>query len=190
MSCWTTWRWPCAPPNPELAPRTVEHVLKLLQALDGICLASLRPMLAGCSRLIFVPQGLLHYVPFHALYDGRRHLIEDFEVWYLPSADLLHRRERKADSVGTMLAVGHSHGDCSGYYRGSARGRRDVRWDSLLESEATVRGNRARTTKPAAAHRRAWGVLADRPIVLWHQAEDGWLKTIDIFSHWNCRLRW
>ena len=37
-------------------------------------------------KLTIVPHGLLHQVPFHALFDGRRHLLERFEISYAPSA--------------------------------------------------------------------------------------------------------
>ena len=36
-----------------------------------------------------VPHGVLHGVPFHALYDGHRYLVEDREILYTPSASLL-----------------------------------------------------------------------------------------------------
>jgi CHAT domain-containing protein len=36
--------------------------------------------------LVVVPVGVLHYVPFHALFDGNRYAIETCEVVYAPSA--------------------------------------------------------------------------------------------------------
>ena len=40
-------------------------------------------------RLGIVPHGLLHQVPFQALFDGQRYLIDCFEMVYAPSATLL-----------------------------------------------------------------------------------------------------
>src|ERR671921_345218 len=37
-------------------------------------------------KLVIVPHGLLHRVPFHALFDGESYLLERFEISYAPSA--------------------------------------------------------------------------------------------------------
>ena len=38
------------------------------------------------GKLVMVPHGLLHQIPFHALFDGERYLLERFEISYAPSA--------------------------------------------------------------------------------------------------------
>ncbi len=43
----------------------------------------------GCEKLIIIPHGSLHYVPFHALLNQRGYLIERFEISYAPSATVL-----------------------------------------------------------------------------------------------------
>ena len=66
------------------------------------------------KRVIVVPHGPLHYLPFHALYDGYVHLIERFEISYAPSASVLklcrmlgkHRNE--SIDCGTLVALGLS----------------------------------------------------------------------------------
>jgi tetratricopeptide (TPR) repeat protein len=68
--------------------------------------APLRPRLTA-SHLVFVPHDLLHYVPFHALFDGRQHLIDSFSVSYAPSATiyaLCHRR--RTNAAGPSLILG------------------------------------------------------------------------------------
>lgn len=37
------------------------------------------------ARLLFIPYGSLHLLPFHALWDGERYLVERFECTYAPS---------------------------------------------------------------------------------------------------------
>lgn len=39
-------------------------------------------------KVIFVPHDILHYIPFHALYDGREYLIDRCEISYCPSASV------------------------------------------------------------------------------------------------------
>jgi CHAT domain-containing protein len=59
------------------------------------------------DRLIVVPQGLLHLVPFHALHDGAQWVIQRSEVQYIPSVSLLlHLRSRSHQSAdGPDLVV-------------------------------------------------------------------------------------
>jgi len=44
--------------------------------------------LAG-TRLVVIPHGPLHYVPFHALKDRASYLIDRYEISYSPSAAVL-----------------------------------------------------------------------------------------------------
>jgi CHAT domain-containing protein len=68
----------------QLAARARRH----LNALYAMLLEPLEPRL-GTRRLVVVPHRSLHYVPFHALHDGRRYVIERREVSYAPSAGVL-----------------------------------------------------------------------------------------------------
>src|SRR5262249_22089423 len=57
-------------------------------ALYDSVFAPLEARVAG-SRLIVIPHGALHYVPFHALKAGDAYLIDRYEVSYAPSASVL-----------------------------------------------------------------------------------------------------
>jgi CHAT domain-containing protein/tetratricopeptide (TPR) repeat protein len=63
----------------------------------------------GVDRLIVVPDGLLHYVPFSALVsprDDEKLMIDDFEVTYVPSVSILARlRERSRKRAQHRIAV-------------------------------------------------------------------------------------
>ena len=50
--------------------------------------APVRSRMTG-KHIIFVPHGVLHYVPLHALFDGAEYLIDRFTVSYAPSASVL-----------------------------------------------------------------------------------------------------
>jgi tetratricopeptide (TPR) repeat protein len=61
----------------------------------------------NAHHLIFVPHGLLHYVPFHALFDGQQHLIDRHTVSYSPSASIYALcQTRTANSSGASLVFG------------------------------------------------------------------------------------
>jgi len=69
-----------------------------LEALHAMLLAPLRDALVGVQRLLFVPHGALHAVPLHALWDGRRHVLESHSVSYGPSASVLTRMRRRSSA--------------------------------------------------------------------------------------------
>jgi len=58
-----------------------------LKTLYDELLAPLRDRLEA-KHLLFVPHGALHYVPFHALLDQDRYLIDDYTVSYAPSSSI------------------------------------------------------------------------------------------------------
>lgn len=60
-------------------------------------------------RLIIVPHGGLHYLPFHALHDGDKYLIEDREISYAPSAAIFQQcLQRGEHKLNRALLMGHS----------------------------------------------------------------------------------
>lgn len=58
------------------------------------------------SRLVIVPHGVLHYLPFHALRNDERWLIDDFVVSYAPSAGVHHLCCRKSPRGEESLVLG------------------------------------------------------------------------------------
>jgi CHAT domain-containing protein len=59
----------------------------LLKELYSALLEPLREHFPG-RRLIIVPHGFLHYIPFHALFDGSRFIVDEFTISYSLSASL------------------------------------------------------------------------------------------------------
>ncbi len=70
-------------------PQLTHRALHYLTALYDQLLRPFEDRL-GKRRLVVVPYRTLHYVPFHALYDGATYLIERREVCYAPAAGVLH----------------------------------------------------------------------------------------------------
>ncbi len=59
-----------------------------LAELHAELLAPLADLLEGAEHLVVIPHGALHYLPFHALHDGERYVIDRFTVSYAPSASV------------------------------------------------------------------------------------------------------
>jgi CHAT domain-containing protein/Tfp pilus assembly protein PilF len=68
----------------QLTRRTLHYLSSLYEML----LAPIDSLISE-RRLVIAPYRALHYVPFHALYDGSIHVIERREVCYAPSAAVL-----------------------------------------------------------------------------------------------------
>ncbi len=66
-----------------------ENSLGLLQRLYDLLLGPVSSALNTCEHLTIVPYGMLHYLPFHCLFDGVQFVVERLEVSYLPAAALM-----------------------------------------------------------------------------------------------------
>jgi CHAT domain-containing protein len=66
-----------------LLEATQAHLKNLYQELLGPVRRAL-----NSKHLVFVPHGLLHYVPMHALHDGECYLTDRFTISYAPSASI------------------------------------------------------------------------------------------------------
>jgi CHAT domain-containing protein/predicted negative regulator of RcsB-dependent stress response len=85
-----------------LLQSTQAHLKSLYQEL----IAPVRDLLKA-KHLVFVPHGLLHYVPFHALHDGESYLVDRFSISYAPSASIYALCQQKPANIsGQSLILG------------------------------------------------------------------------------------
>jgi len=104
--------------NPQQPPgQAIRHMLNRLYSLLIAPVEAILPPPSG--YLTIVPYGSLHTLPFHALYDGSRYLVEDYQVSYLPASSLLESSaevgvasgNRKSPASDQPLIFGYSgHG--------------------------------------------------------------------------------
>lgn len=81
------------------------------------------------KRLMIVPHGELHYVPFAALYDEKRerYLVEDYPIVYVPSASTIRfLREKDSPVDGAALVLGDPVTTSQPRLPGAAREARKV----------------------------------------------------------------
>jgi len=76
-----------------------------LHALWEAVIKPLEPDLRGRDRLIVVPHGPLHGLPFHAFHDGDGYLAERFAVSCVPSAGVYQNCRRLAGPLGLRALV-------------------------------------------------------------------------------------
>lgn len=84
-----------------------EDVVKQAQALYDLLLRPLENDL-GSRDLLIIPHGMLHYVPFDALHDGKDYLVQRSAMRYLPSASVLkYLKPTRTKSPDKILAFGN-----------------------------------------------------------------------------------
>ncbi|HEV7519738.1 MAG TPA: CHAT domain-containing tetratricopeptide repeat protein [Candidatus Angelobacter sp.] len=79
-----------------------------LEELYALLIAPICEQLTA-EHLIIIPHAFLHYLPFHALSDGKRYIIDDFSVSYAPSSSIFAVCQKKPvrtdDGDTLVLAV-------------------------------------------------------------------------------------
>jgi CHAT domain-containing protein/tetratricopeptide (TPR) repeat protein len=81
---------------------TQGHLRQLYEEVLAPVRAHLR-----ARHLIIVPHGVLHYLPFHALWDDGGYLIDSFTISYAPSASVFaHCQEKSMPATGRPLIMG------------------------------------------------------------------------------------
>jgi CHAT domain-containing protein len=77
---------------------------RIFQRLYSLLIEPLQLAQYGSRRVVIVPYGALHYLPFNLLYDGAQYLIERFEIVLLPAASLATRPVPKHPSGALILS--------------------------------------------------------------------------------------
>jgi len=164
----------------QLTVRVQHHLSRLYTLL-------MRPLEQhlGTRRLIVVPHRALHYVPFHALYDGAAYLIEQREIGYAPSASVLrYCQARPQESLKHAVLLGFADEQ-------TPRVRDEVAALAPLFSSATVLVDDQATVAALRAHAAAADVLhlachgqfrPDNPLFSSLRLADGWLTVRDAYA--------
>ncbi len=164
----------------QLTARARHHLSTLYDLL-------LRPMEGrlGVRRLLVVPYRALHYVPFHALYDGAGYVIERREVCYVPSASVLRHclaKPRRPLRWAVLLGVPDAL---------TPRVRDEIaalaplfpQTTTLLDEQATLAALYAQAPVADVLHLACHGQFRpDNPLFSSLRLADGWLTVRDAYS--------
>ncbi len=157
----------------------------ILAALHRALIAPVAMHLAGYARLVIVPYGPTHAVPFHALYDGARYLLEEIEVSVCPSSKLLALcAARPRRSAQSALVVAYSDTGRLPAVIAEARAVAALLpGECLVEDEATRAAVIAAAPRHAVIHLAAHGeARVDNPTFAHLRLADGQLSMMDIFN--------
>ncbi len=85
--------------------RNLLHVAhRILKRLHSLLIEPLMLPHGNLKKLVIVPYGELHYLPFQILFDGSEFLIQNHEVVVLPAAGLATRTTQKRNPGALILA--------------------------------------------------------------------------------------
>ena len=156
----------------------------LLQRLHKVLVAPLSTALDSYTKLIIVPHGSLHYLPFQALYDGTSFLLEQHEISYLPGASMLRYCLEAEPADAGLLAFGHSYDGRLPYALQEAESIAAILDDGFfVEERATLAQLRGSASDCRTIHLATHGEFRpDNPLFSGLALADGWLTTLDIFD--------
>lgn len=80
-------------------PGLARNARSLLQELHQWLWAPLEPLLQERSSVIVIPHGIVHLVPFEALHDGNRYLVQQVEISLAPSRAVWLRCQERAERL-------------------------------------------------------------------------------------------
>jgi CHAT domain-containing protein len=140
-----------------------------------------------CERLVIVPHGPTHSVPFHALSDGARYLLESVEVVTCPSSSLYrlcNARSPKRQHEYGALVIAYSNGGTLPYVLEEAKAISALLPGKyLLESEATRAAFIEAAPRYGVVHLVAHGeARLDNPTFAHLRLADGQLHPLDVFN--------
>ena len=157
-----------------------------LETLHVQLVAPVSHLFEGSKRLIIVPHQMLHYVPFHALFDGQNYLIDKYAVSYAASASVLKicRSRTPAGQSGRdlILAVADS---LTPHINDEVEALKQLLPDADVFVGAEAGEDKLRKYAPAARriHIAAHGVFrADNPEFSSLRLGNNWLNLFDLFN--------
>ena len=136
-------------------------------------------------HVAIVPHGSLHFLPFHAFFDGEKYLIDSFEVSYAPSASVLkYCLEKEAVPDASPLLVGVADENVPLVKEELARLGKLFPNARILSDESATRSAFIENSKTAAFLHIATHAIfrQDNPMFSSFKLSDGWFTAFDLFS--------
>ena len=173
-------RCPAIDGQSPLLAKLSEEAHDVLYNLYRLLIEPLEPYLAGCRSLWIIPHSMLWAVPFAALFDGKRYLVEELELTCLPGLVILEQSEQRETPAlsGAPLILGYSEDGRLPHTVTEARtvAARLGTGALLLEAEATMERVRMAASSSTLLHLATHGIFRpDAPLFSALHLADGWL---------------
>ena len=181
--------------GPEFAQRHIQVLEKstrrILSSLykELVSALPLERLLGPGLSLAIVPHGLLHHVPFHALFDGQNYLIDRCEIFYAPSATVLALCQQRLIPIprGALVAgvadalIPAAATEAQSVARRLAEAGIDT--ETLTDGAASLAAIRMLAPDRDLLHFACHGLFrADNPMFSALKLHDAWLTAADVMQ--------
>jgi tetratricopeptide (TPR) repeat protein len=167
------------------------HALQILESTKRHLHELYRNLLAPfindlkTPHLVIVPHGSLHFLPFHAFYNGEKYLIDEFEISYAPSASVLkYCLEKETLPETPPLLLGVVDEKAPMVAEEIARLTRLLPNARVLLNEAATRQAFIEQSQNSSFLHIATHAIfrQDNPMFSSFRLADGWFTALDLFS--------
>ncbi len=171
-------------------PNNSDYLIPNVKGVSGklyekLLLPIVANLQSNIDKLILVRHDVLHYVPFHALFDGAQYVLETFEVRYLPMADSLNYLQTTKDSTARVVIAGHTQDNLLPAVEEEVAAIAKL-WPTAVRLENTRCKSlklRAEAADAQLLHIATHAVFRqDEPVFSGIALEDGLLTALDIFA--------
>jgi CHAT domain-containing protein len=166
------------------APKLLEAAQFHLRNLYRQLMEKVEPLVRG-RALAIVPHHILHYIPFHALFDGESYLIDRHDIVYGASASVIRIcREKNVPkrSEDLVLAVAD---ELTPFINEEVEALRELLPKARFFTGKEAREDKLKQYGPAAGklHIAAHGIFrSDNPMFSSLRLGESWLNLFDIFN--------
>jgi CHAT domain-containing protein len=157
----------------------------LLGRAYDVLMRPIERWLAAYERLIVVPHGRLQHLPFGALHDGERYLMERFEISTAPSASALSfcLRPRERETERMLIGANSAGGALPGAVEEARAVAAMYDATSLIEDELTLAALKVSAPHADLIHLAAHGIArTDAPLFSYLRLADGHQTALDCFD--------
>ncbi len=154
---------------------------RILNTLYHRLLAPILSKLPIGEKLTILPHGLLHHVPFHALFDGQTYLVDRFEISYAPSAAVFALcQNRPLLPAGKTVVMGVADETIPSVVQEvSAVARHYPQAHIYLDDQATLETLQSQTAGCTHLHLACHALFrADNPMFSALKLGNGWLTAV------------
>ncbi len=169
---------------PHLAPVLTTKAQTILHQYYRLLIEPFAPQLQSYSRLIIVPHGTLHYLPFHAFFDGRNYLLSSYQISYLPGSSFIGVNQAESITEPRALVIGYDRGGHLPYVATEVEVvARNLNTAPYVNGAATRLCFQEQAPQAQIIHVAAHGDFRqDSPLFSGLHLSDGLLTTLDIFN--------
>lgn len=170
--------------DPAQISRLTQNIQGVLAKLYACVWQPLADDLAGVEKIIVVPHGPLHYLPFHALYHEEQYLLQRHVLSYLPNASLMSYIQPPQVRDVRLTALCHSYDGRLPHTHNEAQTIANL-WQGQVfaEEAATLSHLRQQIAGSDVLHLAVHADFRpDNPLFSGLALADGWLTTLDIFN--------